>query len=151
MLLSAAVVLFGLAPPVRAQDCFRWAGQRYGLSPTLLQAIAQQESGINPRAINRNTNGSYDIGMMQINSSWLPKLKRHGILEPDLWEPCTNILVGAWILSSNIRELGPTLNALGAYNARHPERRLAYARQVLRRWEVLRATPQQPIARLHPK
>lgn len=132
------VLLFAFFAQASHAACFDLAGKRYGVNPTLLQAIAQQESGFNPRAINRNGNGSYDMGLMQINSSWLPKLGRYGIKEADLWDPCTNVLVGAWILSSNIRELGPTLNALGAYNARDPQRRLHYARQVIARWDRIR-------------
>ncbi len=36
----------------------------------LLRSIAEAESGLNPAAINRNSNGTYDFGVMQINSSW---------------------------------------------------------------------------------
>lgn len=118
-------------------QCFEWASRRYGMSTHLLQAIALQESGLNPRAVNRNTNGSTDIGLMQINSSWTPVLARYGIRTEDLWDPCTNILVGAWILGDNLARLGPTVEALGAYNARDPVKRAAYAHKVLQRLHQL--------------
>lgn len=118
--------------PLRA-DCFDAAGLQYQVSPALLRAVAQQESSLNPRAINRNRNGSFDIGLMQINSSWLPLLARHGIREQDLWEPCTNVMVGAWILGSNFKRMGVTIAALGAYNTSNPDGRQRYARQVLAR------------------
>ncbi|SEL08614.1 Transglycosylase SLT domain-containing protein [Roseateles sp. YR242] len=86
---------------------------------------------MNPRAVNRNTNGSTDVGLMQINSSWFPLLARYGVRAEDLWEPCTNIMVGAWILGDNLKRMGPTVAALGAYNARDPVKRERYARQVL--------------------
>jgi len=124
--------------PSRFDHCFLAAGHRYGVPPLLLKAIARQESGLNPAALNRNANGSTDIGLMQINSSWLPALARHGVREADLRVPCANILVGAWILGSNFRSMGRNAQALGAYNARDPAKRLVYARQVLRHYAALR-------------
>lgn len=134
------------APPVAALtpamvQCFEWASRRFGMSSHLLYAIALQESGLNPRAINRNTNGTQDIGLMQINSSWGPMLARYGIRPADLWDPCTNIFVGAWILGDNLARMGPTVAALGAYNARDPVKREAYARRVLERLHRLTALP----------
>ena len=54
--------------------CFEEAGSQYGISPQLLWSIAKTESNFNPRAINRNSNGTYDYGLMQINSSWAKRL-----------------------------------------------------------------------------
>ncbi|OWQ92137.1 hypothetical protein CDN99_07235 [Roseateles aquatilis] len=119
--------------------CFEAAGQRYGVSPLLLRAVARQESNLNPRASHRNADGSTDIGLMQINSSWVPTLARYGVHAHDLWDPCANAMVGAWILASNFRRMGDTAMALGAYNAQDPQKRLAYARQVLRHYARLKA------------
>lgn len=122
------------ANPVRAADlCFEQAGTRYGVSPLILQAIAQQESGMNPRALHRNSNGTRDIGIMQINSSWLGFLARHHISETDLLDACTNIHVGAWILGSNFQRMGVSWEAIGAYNAVSPDKRARYATQVIGR------------------
>lgn len=93
-------------------------------------AISRVESSGNPQAINRNPDGSYDIGHMQINSRWLPLLKRYGIDERSLFDACTNTYVGAWILAQNIHRLGYGWDAIGAYNARSPSKRMAYARKV---------------------
>ncbi len=117
--------------PVAAQAvCFDQASRRYGIHPDLLRAISRVESNGNIRAINRNGNGSRDIGHMQINSSWLPKLAKYGITEQSLFDPCTNTLVGAWVLARNFRELGYNWNAIGAYNAESPGKREVYAKKV---------------------
>jgi hypothetical protein len=75
-----------------ASACWEDAAARYGVNPYLLYAIAKTESNLNPSAINRdNKNGSYDIGLMQINSRWLPTLRKYGIEESQLWDACLNI------------------------------------------------------------
>lgn len=156
LLLGLALGLSGTAAwstsgaPGAPGACFDAAGARYGVSPTLLAAVAWQESGMNPSASHLNANGTSDIGLMQINSSWLPKLARHGVSERDLRDPCVNIMVGAWILASNLREIGVGLQGLGAYNARDPAKRVAYARQVLRRYMALKELPPRNAARISP-
>ena len=115
-----------------AHACWEQAAERYGVSPELLYAIARTESGLDPRAVGHNRNGSRDIGLMQINSAWLPRLSALGIAERDLLNPCTSIHVGAWILAGNVRRLGYTWEAVGAYNAAHPALRRTYAERVYR-------------------
>lgn len=124
---------------VHAGACFEQAAERYQVPTVLLKAIALQESGGRARALNRNPNGSHDIGLMQINSAWLPTLARHGIAPQQLWDPCVNTMVGAWILAQNFSRLGYTTQGLGAYNAVSPHKREHYARQVLRRVPTLMA------------
>lgn len=125
------LLLLGLACG-RAAACWDEAASRYGVNASVLYAIARTESGLNPAAVNRNANGSRDIGLMQINSSWLPLLHRHGIDEAQLFDACTSIYVGAWILAGNMRQLGNSWMAVGAYNAASPALRLKYALRVYR-------------------
>jgi len=111
--------------------CFEEAGELYGISPVLLWAIAGVESDFNPQAVNRNGDGSYDFGVMQINSSWAP------ILGLDAWlklgDPCFNVKAGAWILSQCIERHGYTWKAVGCYNARSSEKRAGYANRIYRK------------------
>jgi soluble lytic murein transglycosylase-like protein len=125
-------VALAFATALPAHACWNDAAKRYQVSSALLYAIARTESGLNPQAIGRNGNGSRDIGLMQINSAWLPTLASHGIGERDLFEPCTNIHVGAWILAGNVYRLGYTWEAVGAYNAASPVLRRAYIDKVRR-------------------
>lgn len=103
-----------------SEACWDQAARRYGVSAQLLYAIARVESGLNPAAVNRShraRTGSYDIGLMQINSSHLPTLARYDIREADLYNPCTNIHVGAWLLADSFSRNGTSWDAVGAYNA----------------------------------
>jgi len=94
--------------------CFFDAGKRYGVDPYLLVAIASVESGLNPRAINYNRNGSVDYGIMQINSHWIKKYK---ILQEWIWEPCYNIHFGAMVLKRCMDKYAGNLKlAVDCYN-----------------------------------
>lgn len=114
-------------------DCLDDAAQFHRVNVVLVRAIAQQESGMRANAINVNNDGTEDIGLMQINSSWLPKLRRYGVTREALLNACVNAYVGTWILASNIRQLGPTWKAVGAYNAVSANKQLVYANNIYRR------------------
>ena len=67
ILLPLLLVVEGKSPVFAF--CFEKAGSKYQINPDLLRAIAIVESNLNPEAINYNKNGSYDYGLMQINST----------------------------------------------------------------------------------
>ena len=110
--------------------CFEQAAKRYRVPAQILKSISRIESGGNPAAFHRNSNGSRDIGHMQINSAWLPTLAKYGITQDHLTNPCVNTHVGAWVLANNFRRLGYGWNAVGAYNAKSPDKAATYARKV---------------------
>ena len=128
-------IALGSATSIACADCLDDAAVYHGVDSTLLHAIAKHESGMNPRAVNRNTNGTEDLGLMQINSSWLPKLERTGVTRARLFDACVNAYVGAWILASNFERYGHTWDAVGAYNASSPDKQIRYATQI---YNVLR-------------
>ena len=116
-------------------ECFSGAANAYHLPQNILVAIAQVESGFNPRAFHRNKDGSADIGLMQINSSHIPFLEKHGIARSALWDSCSNIKIGAWVLATQMAKHGKTWRAVGAYNARSEEKRKVYVHKV---WLAMR-------------
>ena len=121
------ILCFTLPPAYSHAFCFQEAGQRYGISPRLLQAITKAESNLSPLAINHNLNGTVDIGLMQINSIWKDQL---GPTWDYLFDPCTNVMAGAWILSQCIQNYGSTWQAVGCYHSRTPVKRDAYAAKI---------------------
>jgi soluble lytic murein transglycosylase-like protein len=129
---AGVIAAIALLAPLQTQACWNEAAARYRVSSELLYAIARTESALDPQAVGRNRNGTRDIGLMQINSAWLPTLATHGIAERDLFDPCTSIHVGAWILAGNVQRLGYTWEAVGAYNAASPALRRTYVEKVRR-------------------
>jgi hypothetical protein len=115
----------------KLQVCFEKASLAYNISPLLLWAIAKVESNFNPYALNKNKDGSYDIGIMQINTAHLKTLEKYGLFDKRyIWDPCYNIHVGAWILSKCIQRHGYTWEAIGCYNAVTPWKRKKYSYKV---------------------
>jgi soluble lytic murein transglycosylase-like protein len=108
--------------------CFEEAGQEYNIAPLLLWSIAKNESGFNPQAVGRNTNGTFDYGVMQINSTWATTLGK------ERWnalaDPCTNVRTGAWILRQCIDKYGYNWKAVGCYNSQTPSKRDRYAARI---------------------
>lgn len=144
------------APPTTYDACFNAAGARYQIEPLLLKSVAKGESGFRPRVTNTNRDKkgraiSTDYGLMQVNSTHIPKLKRLGVIqgaEDLLTRPCLNIQIGAWILASHFQVCGVTWNCLGSYNAgfrkdRH-ETRENYANRIWKIYRELKALPCQP-------
>jgi len=129
--LSLGVMLLALLAPRHAwADCFGDAAEYHHVNPLVLRAIALVESGGNPNALNRNRNGSYDLGEMQINSIHQPELARYGVSPPDLLDACKNIYIAAWILRRAMDKYGNTWQAIGAYNSATPRYRDRYAARV---------------------
>jgi soluble lytic murein transglycosylase-like protein len=134
--LISSIMLVLIATSAYSADlCFDQAGVDYGINPKILRAIAQVESNNNPRAINWNKNGTYDFGIMQINSNWAYS---KGI---DWWntlgDPCSNIKRGAMILSACMKKYGYSWEAIGCYNSQTPSKRDKYAFTVFRKLQEI--------------
>ncbi|AGN82294.1 MULTISPECIES: lytic transglycosylase domain-containing protein [Pseudomonas] len=132
LLLLLAGVLTEMSSAAHA-DCFADAAARYRVSEKLLRAIQVTENrpGKADAVSPKNSDGSWDIGLMQINSSWLPALSKYGIGEKELLDRCVSANVGAWILASNIASHGHVWKAVGAYNSPNEKSQRIYIQKVM--------------------
>ncbi len=106
--------------------CMALVAQIYGLPPRVLPSIQAVEGG-RPGSMHRNADGSVDLGVMQINTLWLPTLSRYTGLESTvvrdrlLLQPCFNIAAAGLILSTYLAETrGDLMQAVGDYHSHTP-------------------------------
>ena len=132
------------ASPVRAAEP--------GPPPKLVEAIARQESGLNPLAVNvagksyfpatrqeaeriiqsaLASGKSFEVGLMQENSWWM---ERYGIPPASLLDPEVNAAWGKWILAQEISRHGLNWQAVGKYHSPDTERGRQYAWLVYRHY-----------------
>ena len=76
----AGILFFGTCEAGDYRQCFVEAGRQYGIAPDLLEAMAKVESGYRPDAVNQNSDGSVDVGLLQINSFWYRSLGKQRVL-----------------------------------------------------------------------
>lgn len=79
-------------------QCLSRVSQRYQVHPLILSLVANVEGGWTGARI-KNTNGTFDLGVMQINTIHIPELSKHGLTEKMLQNnDCINVGVAAWYI-----------------------------------------------------
>ena len=118
--------------------CMALVASLYDLPPRVLPSIQAVEGG-RPGLASRNTNGSEDLGVMQVNTLWLPALSRYtGLSQAEvrgrlIGEPCFNIAAAGAILRLYLDEAGGDLmRAIGNYHSHTPFRHQDYRDKVMR-------------------
>lgn len=134
LLLLAISLEFSIAAQSFANDCFDSAAAYQGINAGVLRAISIKENRRCDATISKNTNGSVDVGCMQINSIHFKELSSHGVYPHDLLDQCKNIYIGAWHYKKMIRKYGDTWTAVGAYHSETPKFRDPYATDVYKIW-----------------
>ena len=127
----------GMAAEKSGWQCWQDAAEKYSVPVELLYSVARVETNNRASITSKpNNNGTYDIGLMQINSAHLPMLRKYGITKEILLrEPCVNLHIGAWIMSMSIARYGYNWRGVGAYNAGNEYYRKIYARKVMAMYE----------------
>jgi len=150
-----AVIQPGTAGRVIGQ-CLLAAASAHRLPPAVLAILLNVEGGQLGR-VSGNSNGTVDIGPIQVNEIWLPDLARHWHASvPDSFLAlrdsfCANVEAGAWILRQSLDEArGDFWTGVGYYHSHDPATKAAYLRkvlaQVLRFQATERARPMPPSA-----
>lgn len=125
--------------------CIFAAAETYSVPPAVLLSILQVEGG-RPGQQVKNTNDSYDLGPMQINTIWLPELAGHWrVSKTEAWrqvrdDACVNIGVGAWILRRKMDETGSLYQGIAHYHSATPKYGHVYRAKVMAAMQNLRKT-----------
>jgi soluble lytic murein transglycosylase-like protein len=88
------------------------ASAQYGLPAGLLEGLIHVESGWDPQAVGRNTNGSVDRGIVQINNRAHPEVS-----DQQAYDPAQAIPWAAAYLRQLYQSCGSWTGALAAYNS----------------------------------
>jgi hypothetical protein len=133
--------------PVPYLACMLAVSQFYHLPPRVLPSIQVVEAG-HPGTISRNFNGTADLGVMQVNTRWLPYLARSWHMTPRVVagrlinDPCFNIVAAGAIMRIYLDEShGNVVEAVGYYHSHTPELAEWYQIRVIRASFVLFGRP----------
>jgi hypothetical protein len=117
--------------------CMAFVASFNHLPPRVLPSIMAVEGGA-VGVPHVNTDGSEDLGPMQVNSRWLPALSRATgqpvpvVRARLLTQPCFDIDAAGAILRAYLTEArGNLMLAIGYYHSHTPVLNLTYQRQVL--------------------
>lgn len=112
--------------------CMLAVAATLGLPPRVLPVLQSIEGG-SPGMITPDRNGTDDLGVMQVNTIWVPALAARAGFSPARTEraliddPCFNIAASALILRSYLAEThGALLPAVGDYHSHTPALNNAY-------------------------
>ena len=117
--------------------CLMLAAQTYNVPPAVMVGIMHVEGGKVGQSVGPNVNGTYDLGPMQINTMWLPKLAAYWrvphqtALQMVRDDPCVNVTVATWILRQRLNESGNLTLAIAHYHSKTPRFGYVYARKVI--------------------
>ncbi len=101
--------------------CVFSAAQTYNVPPAIILSIISAEGGVVGQRVRVAAN-TYDLGLLRINSSWIPALSKLWVVNQNTAlhmlreDACINIGVGAWILHSVLAQGGSLQNEISHYH-----------------------------------
>jgi len=137
--------------------CMVAAASFYHLPPRVLPSIQVVEGG-SPGTISRNPDGSSDLGVMQVNTRWVPRFAEITGMTQDavqarlISDPCFNIAAAAAIMRVYLNETqGDLLRAVGYYHSHTPGLAELYQAKVLEAATRLFVRPSQAVPPVAPR
>ncbi|AQS86883.1 BfpH protein [Neoasaia chiangmaiensis NBRC 101099] len=117
--------------------CMMSVAAIYHLPPRVLPVIQAVEGG-NIGNVRQNTDGTQDLGIMQVNTRWLWPISRYThtpvavVYRNLIGNSCYNISAAGAILRTYLNEThGDLMQAVGNYHSHTPKLNAAYQAQVL--------------------
>ena len=145
------IVAYPAATPP-TYECLYEESSRQRLPPVLILAVMKTEGGKMGQFQKNASNGSYDIGPMQVNTIWVKKIAKmtnapaEKVASALAFNGCWNLAVGAWILRSYINEAnGNVWQGVAWYNSHTPKFGTAYAYRVEENLQRILAATKQTI------
>ncbi len=122
-------------------ECINQAAVTYFVPAKVIISVLAVEGGRVGMA-SPNKNGTFDYGPMQINSIWLPTIAPYGYTRDQIqYDPCVNVMVGAWILSNKISAIAANSNdywrGVAGYHSATPNLNSRYQTKVLTNYQLL--------------
>jgi hypothetical protein len=148
--LGAGIAHADAPTPATIEGCIYAAASLYHEPPAVLLILLNVEGGT-LGAVSHNTNGTVDIGPMQVNQLWIPKLVDHWQADPQSTylalrdNFCANVEAGAWILRQGLDKAhGDFWGGVGYYHSYDPVYQDTYLRSVLKQALRLEKMAQLP-------
>ncbi len=142
-MIAASLVLLpsvgraGAPAAIPVVSCIESAATVYRLPPAVVLILLSVEGG-SLGHVSQNTNGTVDVGPMQVNTIWVPVVARHwGATTIDTYAAlrdnfCANVEAGTWILRQAMDQAhGDFWEGVGFYHSHDPRYKADYLRKVL--------------------
>jgi len=107
--------------------CSISAAIQYGIPANVMLAVAERENG-RPGLARRNSNGTDDLGAMQLNTAYIASLRRYGITPADALAPgCYSYNLAAWRIRGHIaHDKGDLWTRAANYHSYTPSHNAGY-------------------------
>jgi len=117
--------------------CSIMAAVKYEVPVNIVLAIAEKEGG-KPHQWVKNSNGTFDVGSMQFNTTYLKDLKKYGITAEDVAQSgCYAFDLAAWRLRGHLRHDTKDLWTRAAnYHSRTPRYNRVYRTDLIKKAKI---------------